>query len=181
EVSNDAGKVDCTVVLFLENLSSLAGSEVSLICSLKGSEFSGTKPLKVRWLKAGKELTSGQRYKVQSKDTSSVLKIIKTQKSDGGEYVFEVSNDVGQSSCDATLTILEFQCIVKGSPITSVQWKKDENWILEDPKIQRTFESNVATLRIPACEAIHSGKYTCQVVNEAGQDKCFATLTVQGN
>lgn len=75
----------------------------------------------------------------------------------------------------------EFQCIVKGSPITSVQWKKDENWILEDPKIQRKFESNVATLRIPACEAIHSGKYTCQVVNEAGQDKCFAALTVQGN
>lgn len=61
-----------------------------------------------------------------------------------------------------------------------MQWQKDENWILEDPKIARTFEKNVATLRIPACEASHSGKYTCQVVNEAGQEKCFAVLTVQG-
>ena len=74
----------------------------------------------------------------------------------------------------------EFQCVVKGSPTLSVRWQKDENWILEDPTIERTFENNVATLRIPACEATHSGKYTCQVVNEAGQDKCFATLTVQG-
>lgn len=67
-----------------------------------------------------------------------------------------------------------------GSATLSVQWKKDENWILEDHKIESTFENNVATLRIPVCEATHSGKYTCQVVNEAGQDRCFATLVVQG-
>lgn len=72
------------------------------------------------------------------------------------------------------------QCAVKGSPTISVQWQKDEHWILEDLKFERSFENNVATLRIPACEAAHSGRYSCQVGNEAGQDRCSASLTVQG-
>ena len=74
----------------------------------------------------------------------------------------------------------EFHCVVKGSPTLSVQWQKDESWISEDPKIERIFKNNVATLKIPVCEALHNGRYTCQVLNEAGQDKCFATLTVEG-
>lgn len=74
----------------------------------------------------------------------------------------------------------EFQCVVSGSPTLSVQWQKDESWILEDPKIERTFVNNVAILIIPVCEVTHSGKYSCQVANEAGQDKCFAMLNVQG-
>lgn len=81
-------------------------------------------------------------------------------------------------------TILEgaavFRCTVEGSLPLSVQWQKDENWIPEDPQIERTFHNQEATFRIPACGATHSGKYTCWVVNEAGQDKCFATLVVQG-
>lgn len=83
-----------------------------------------------------------------------------------------------------TATVLgqkaEFQCVVAGSETLSVLWQKDDSWILEDPKIERTFENNVAILRIPVCEVKHGGKYSCQVANEAGQDKCFAILEVQG-
>lgn len=73
-----------------------------------------------------------------------------------------------------------FCCSVEGSLPLSVQWQKDENWILDDSEMERTFHNKVASLRIPVCEGVHSGNYTCQVVNEAGQDKCFATLVVKG-
>lgn len=70
------------------------------------ARFCGTKPLKARWLKAGQELTSGPRRTIRGTDTSSVLKIMKTDKGDGGEYTLEVSNDVGLSLCEASLTVL---------------------------------------------------------------------------
>lgn len=73
-----------------------------------------------------------------------------------------------------------FRCSVEAPLPLSVLWKKDENWIQDDPKIKQIFQNKEATLRILACEAIHRGKYACHVVNEAGQDVCSATLTVQG-
>lgn len=74
----------------------------------------------------------------------------------------------------------ELKCVVKGSAPLSIQWQRDEQWILEDPKMEKIFDGSVAILRIPVCESSHSGRYTCQAVNEAGQEKCFATLLVQG-
>lgn len=68
--------------------------------------FSGTRPLKTRWMKAGKELTSGHRYNIRTTDTKSLLQIPKTDKSDSGDYTFEVSNQTGFSSCEAALTVL---------------------------------------------------------------------------
>lgn len=76
--------------------------------------------------------------------------------------------------------VAEFKCVVKGSPPLTIQWQKDETWILEDAEIEKTFENNAAALRILMCQSNHSGRYTCQATNEAGQEKCFATLLVQG-
>lgn len=69
-------------------------------------KFSGTKPITGKWFKDGKELMLGPKYKISVTDTVSVLKVLHTEKKDSGEYVFEVHNDVGSSSCSASINVL---------------------------------------------------------------------------
>uniref|UniRef100_A0A8C2U2A5 Ig-like domain-containing protein n=1 Tax=Coturnix japonica TaxID=93934 RepID=A0A8C2U2A5_COTJA len=123
-----------------------AGDPATLQC-----KFSGTKDITAKWFKDGKELTLGPKYKISVTDTVSVLKVLHAEKKDSGEYVFEVHNDVGRSSCSAN-----------------------------DEYHHITFENNVATLKLTNVDLSHRGRYTCQAKNESGVEKCFALLFVQG-
>ncbi|KAM9710547.1 titin-like [Menidia menidia] len=204
EARNEAGSESCSMELRVKEPPSFI-SEAPPADVVQGSsavfqcQVSGTGPFELTWHKDGKELRPSAKHVLTQAGAAVGLQVNRCEPADAGEYLCTVANEVGSCTCKTRLSLKEppafssplqncltavgrpaqLQCAVLGSPTLTVQWQKDDRWIPEDPKIQRTFENNVATLRIPACEAAHAGTYACQVLNEAGQDKCQATLTVQ--
>lgn len=76
---------------------------------------------------------------------------------------------------------VKLQGTIKGSAPITVKWMKDSELIRDgDPNITMGFDNNVASLTITAVALSNGGKYSCCAENEAGQQKCEATLTVQG-
>lgn len=69
---------------------------------------SGTPPLTIKWFKDKKEVSSGIDCSVQKNDTSSSLELFFAKPSDSGDYVCEISNDVGSDACQATLFVKGF-------------------------------------------------------------------------
>uniref|UniRef100_A0A8B9S5T1 Ig-like domain-containing protein n=1 Tax=Apteryx owenii TaxID=8824 RepID=A0A8B9S5T1_APTOW len=139
-------------------------------------KFSGTKNITAKWFKDGKELTLGPKYKISITDTVSVLKVLHTEKKDSGEYIFEVHNDVGSSSCSASINVLG---------VYGLSFIIGFTEILSSPEMRPTttvaeFNTFVATLQLTNVDLSHRGRYTCQAKNESGTEKCFALLFVQG-
>uniref|UniRef100_A0A667WSQ4 Ig-like domain-containing protein n=1 Tax=Myripristis murdjan TaxID=586833 RepID=A0A667WSQ4_9TELE len=129
----------------------------------------GTPEVSVRWFRDGAEIHQSVKHKMSIVDSLACLQISCAGKNDSGKYFCEACNEaysnvhflvlqlhlftldppVFVKKTENVSTVLGdvavFQCAVEGSPTLSVQWQKDENWILEDPEIERTFENNVAT------------------------------------
>lgn len=68
--------------------------------------MAGTPELSTGWFKDGKELTSSQKYRITFLNKVSTLKIMDVEKEDAGLYTFAVQNDVGKSSCTASVDVL---------------------------------------------------------------------------
>ena len=70
---------------------------------------------------------------------------------------------------------------IKGSAPITVKWMKDAELLREDDcNVKITFQNNIAAVLISAVDICHGGKYICQAENEAGQQKCEASLAIQG-
>lgn len=78
-----------------------AGDPATLECTV-----AGTPELKARWIRHGKEMVSGKKYRVSFKNNVASLKFYSSEMADSGEYTFEVSNDVGSMKCQIPFTVL---------------------------------------------------------------------------
>lgn len=76
---------------------------------------------------------------------------------------------------------VELQAVVEGFQPISVVWLKDKGDVIrESENVRISFVDNIATLQLGSPEASHSGKYVCQIKNDAGMRDCSAVLTVLG-
>lgn len=84
----------------LENLSYLVGSDISLQCTVKGSE-----PLTVSWLKDNHEIKEAENIQITYEDKTALLHIINLQSKHGGKYSCQLQNQAGSQTCSAVLTV----------------------------------------------------------------------------
>uniref|UniRef100_A0A8C4S5P7 Ig-like domain-containing protein n=1 Tax=Erpetoichthys calabaricus TaxID=27687 RepID=A0A8C4S5P7_ERPCA len=179
----------------LESMDVVKGTDVIL-----QGEVIGTAPFDALWYRDSKPVRSSKKYKIMSQNGTVSLHILKCDAADIGKYQCTVSNDVGTASCDCDVTlkdppsfiekienvsclvgsVITLQSIVKGSLPITVSWIKDDNEVMESDNTQMTFEDGVATLYMTDVETLHAGKYTCQAKNDAGAQKCSASVLVKG-
>lgn len=75
----------------------------------------------------------------------------------------------------------QLQAEVDGTPPITVAWLKDkEEVVRESENISFSFFNNISTLKFANTKPENTGKYTCQIKNEAGAQECFANLSVLG-
>uniref|UniRef100_A0A673JAK2 Ig-like domain-containing protein n=1 Tax=Sinocyclocheilus rhinocerous TaxID=307959 RepID=A0A673JAK2_9TELE len=174
----------------------LNGSLATLECKVTGSP-----EISIRWYKNETEISSNDKYQMTFIDsTVAYLEIKSFESADVADYQCCISNDVGRITSKAVAKLkdpplfvkkventtavlgsaVKLQGTLKGSAPLTVQWFKDSEIVRDDdPNITTTFENNIAILAIANVAINHGGKYTCQAENEAGKQKCEATVSVQ--
>ncbi|XP_075215545.1 obscurin isoform X4 [Lycorma delicatula] len=155
----------------------------------------------VKWLHNGKELKSdGKHIKISEDDQIHTLTLSGIARGDAGKYSCEISNKHGTNSDNADLNVrcspqfrtklsdmkanegdtnIEFTVNVEAFPKPNVQWFHDEVEITEKvTEFTRVEEGDNYKLVIKEVTKELSGKYTCKVVNELGENTSSSTFTV---
>jgi dystroglycan 1 len=148
----------------------------------------GTPPVTVEWQRIGAALSSS------ASDRDGLLEIPLIMAGDAGAYKCVAVNDAGRAEAFADVELIvspsaivspavverpagstvELRCETTGSPIPRVRWLKEGGELPE----QVTTQNGVLTIYNARPE--DSGRYVCQVTNEAGTTRDFAQLTVVG-
>ena len=77
------------------------GSSCSFKCSIDGYPLP-----EVKWFRGDEEIHDEGRFLIEASDKLAVLEISEIEASDCGEYVCRISNEAGEDTCRATLSII---------------------------------------------------------------------------
>ncbi|XP_015905678.1 cell adhesion molecule Dscam1 isoform X1 [Parasteatoda tepidariorum] len=148
-----------------------------------------------RWHKVAGELRSVPELGSTVRQEGGVLVFHKVVPADGGTYICEVSNSVGQDKVEAELIIEEpihvniyppeqkldvgktanFNCSIQGHPIASVTWRKDMRILNAN---QRIIIPTPTSLQVRQVKRSDSGVYQCFVNRDDLSVQASAKLTI---
>ncbi|KAG9340908.1 hypothetical protein JZ751_020101, partial [Albula glossodonta] len=204
KASNSVGSDTCSTTVKLReppvftkrlsNLTAIAGEEVTLAATVKGSQ-----PMTVSWVQDKDHvLRDGDNRKIVIENNQVTLRIFKADATSPGKYKCQVKNDAGVAESIAQLTILEpasivdkpesfsvtagdtatFECTVAGTPDLTPKWFKDGVELSPGRKYKITFSKMICSLKVLSAEKGDTGEYSFEIKNEVGKDVCKMNLTV---
>ncbi|KFV66309.1 Titin, partial [Dryobates pubescens] len=204
---NDAGSQSCFGELVVKEPAKII--EKSEMIQVTAGEpaileytVTGTPELKTKWFKDGRLLPASKKYRISFKNNVAQLKFYATEMQDSGEYTFEISNDVGISSCTTSFTVLDrtlppfftkplknidsvistscrLDCKISGSLPMTVSWFKQDTEITSSAKYTVHFTEGTASLEIKKLEPSDAGVYICRATNSAGSKDSSSTLFIK--
>ncbi|NXA32886.1 TITIN protein, partial [Eudromia elegans] len=204
---NDAGSQSCFGELTVkEPAKIIEKSEVIQVTAgdpaVLEYTVTGTPELKTKWFKDGRPLPASKKYRISFKNNIAQLKFYAAEIQDSGEYTFEISNDVGMSSCTTSFTVLDrtlppfftkplknidsvisascrLDCKISGSLPMTVSWFKQDTEITTSAKYTVHFEEGSASLEIKHLDTSDAGVYICRATNSAGSKDSSSTLFIK--
>ncbi|XP_064873891.1 titin-like [Oncorhynchus nerka] len=208
EVSNRVGKDQCSCSVtvldrvlppsFTKNLKKVDGNIGNNITM--ESKVSGSQPMSISWYKDDKEITSGQKYQLEMKETTATLGITQIEKCDEGVYTCRATNSAGFKESSGTLCVKEppiftlkpdNQDVVPGSTVVlksaftgsapfTIKWFREDKEITTRGASFIKKDASSSFLELHSVKPSDSANYTCQVANDAGKVAHSAVLFVKG-
>uniref|UniRef100_A0A1I7S352 non-specific serine/threonine protein kinase n=1 Tax=Bursaphelenchus xylophilus TaxID=6326 RepID=A0A1I7S352_BURXY len=154
-----------------------------------------------RWLKNGREVPEGPRYRTEFLDGVYRLIIREVWDIDAGDYTCELSNVFGTASATATLKVqappviekqvpnavypegdmVRIKIYFSGSPPFEHTLTLNGNDVnLDGPSIRLVDFDDHALITIPELHAYETGRYEYSVKNESGEDSIGFWINVTG-
>ncbi|XP_076007425.1 hemicentin-1 [Genypterus blacodes] len=174
-----------------EELTTVLDSSVNMECVAAGSP-----PPQLNWLRNGLPLPVSSHIRLLS--AGQVLRITRTQVSDGGTYTCVASNRAGVDNRHFNLQVhvppgldgagttedvtvvrgntASMLCIADGTPTPSVSWLREGASLLPDPHL--SLLNLNTTVQIIQAQVNDTGRYTCVANNTAGHTSRHFNLKV---